>query len=51
MLEVAIALILNFEIKSVNYALGSSIQIDWDGMKEEWNGSVLEGTGDGGREV
>jgi hypothetical protein len=32
---------LNSEVEGVNEALGSSIQIDWDEMKEEWNCTAL----------
>ena len=41
----------NSETKGVYEGLGSSIQIDWNGMKEEWNCLSLEGTGERGRDV
>jgi hypothetical protein len=37
---------LNSEVKGVNEELGFSIQIDWDGMKEERNCAAHEGTGE-----
>jgi hypothetical protein len=46
-----IELSLNSGAKDVKEALGSSIRIDWDAKKEEWNCSTLEGSGGGGRDV
>ena len=48
---ITIELSLNSEVKGANEALGSSIQIDWNGMKEEWNCSAFGGTGERGRDV